>query len=761
LADGRESAPFGNMPFCALDVSPDGKRIATGEAADTIRLWDAVTGQDIRRLDDHSPPELGGMARYAAWVRFSVGNTVAAEWHGVAVVVWDVATGAEVRRFQPDGGIALGDVSGDGRRLAVSSATNGQITVWEIATGRLLRTLPAPAAGPNGPANHPTILALDRDGSHLLTTAGEKSIKFWDIERQQETQTAETPGVALAMSVSPDGSAVAVAIKDDADTPDVIALFDVATGKETRRLNFHGRWVFALRFSPDGKTLATGGRGQTLQFWDVTTGKEISPLVGHPGPVTTVALSPDGRLLATCSDHDPAVRMWDTQTGGEIRRLDGHPSGVEEVTISPDGKLLASAAGSVVCLWEVGTGRLVHKLEDHASLGPFLRFSDDSKSLATGSRRNQIAFWECATGKPTRELAAPPLGIAAFPAFHDGRLLVYETPNAEEQQDVSFAVWDAMANRVLRRFAGHPAGVMSVAISADGRMLASRGPDKSIRVWEVATGGERRRFNEPGEMHYTGHWTGTQFLAFSPDNCTLVTGGSDDLFARRWDIATGKQLSPFAGHRGWVGALDFSADGKVLATGSQDSTTLLWNMASGAIPPRPAIELADAEFSAFWDDLQCPDAAKAYRAILKLARGGDCVVRLIGDRLRPVAAVDPAGMARWIEDLDSAQFSVREKATSALLRIADQAEEALRSALERSRSAEARQRLRRILDVAQDIEPSPDRLRQTRAVEALEAICTPAARDQLSVLAGGAPRAALTREAGAALRRLARASAAR
>jgi hypothetical protein len=164
--------------------------------------------------------------------------------------------------------------------------------------------------------------------------------------------------------------------------------------------------------------------------------------------------------------------------------------------------------------------------------------------------------------------------------------------------------------------------------------------------------------------------------------------------------------------------------------------------------------LTDAQLVDRWDDLKDPDAGKAYQAILALGRGGDRVARGIGPRLQPTAALEPVLLRRYIEDLDDPQFSVREKAAAALLRVADQAEDDLRRVLERTRSPEVRQRIRGILDVSQDLQPSPDRLREVRAVEVLERVGTTAAREQLIRLAGGAERANLTREAKAALRRL-------
>jgi hypothetical protein len=271
----------------------------------------------------------------------------------------------------------------------------------------------------------------------------------------------------------------------------------------------------------------------------------------------------------------------------------------------------------------------------------------------------------------------------------------------------------------------------------------------------VATGDERCRFTEPGATQITGQWTGTQFLAFSPDCRLLVTCASDDPFARRWDLTTGKELPPLTGHRAWIGAVEFSANGRVLVTGSQDTTALAWDMASRE---RERTEIGHArgqpELRRFWDDLADRDAAKAYHAILALIAAGDQGAAFVGDQLKPAPPIEATKIAGWIADLDDPQFAVRERSTAALLQVADQADAVLRRTLDGTQSAEVRHRIRRILDAAGDVNPSPDRLREIRAVEVLERIATPAARERLAVLSRGAPGLGLTRDARSSLKRL-------
>jgi hypothetical protein len=304
----------------------------------------------------------------------------------------------------------------------------------------------------------------------------------------------------------------------------------------------------------------------------------------------------------------------------------------------------------------------------------------------------------------------------------------------------------------VRHFVGHRGSVNGVALSSDGRSLLTRGGDKSIRIWEFATGKERCRFEEKGD---NSEWSGTQFLALSPNGRVLVSAGTNDPIGRVWDVAAAKELAPLTGHHGWIGVVDFSADGATLLTGSQDTTCLLWDMTDAARQPRRADrQLTEPELNRCWTELRDPDAAKAYRAMWTLAGAGDQSVAHVAERTRPVAPSERQRITQWIAELDHAQFAVRERASAALAQVVDQAQDELRAALANARSEEARQRIRRLLDDTAEAEPSGERLAELRVIELLEVIATPKARQVLEALGRGAPGAHLTVEALAACRRL-------
>src|SRR5262249_17528084 len=157
-----------------------------------------------------------------------------------------------------------------------------------------------------------------------------------------------------------------------------------------------------------------------------------------------------------------------------------------------------------------------------------------------------------------------------------------------------------------------------------------------------------------------------------------------------------------------------------------DTTGLVWKMPSLAQPPQAKLMPADLE--KLWDGLASADAKAAYQAIAALAAAPGQAVPFLGEKLKPAAAPDPRLVARLIADLHSKNFAARQKATAALEKLGELVVPPLRAALEKRPALEAAQRIEQVLDVVARQPLPPEKLRDLRAVEALESIATPNAR---------------------------------
>src|SRR5262245_58909660 len=120
-------------------------------------------------------------------------------------------------------------------------------------------------------------------------------------------------------------------------------------------LDGHTDPVYAIAWSPDGKTLVTGGFDNTVRLWDAATRKEIKKFEGHSNLVLSVAAAPEGKRILSGS-LDKTAKVWGMPGGGPSKDLTGHPAGVHALALKPDGKQAAAASGRTVKIWDLATG---------------------------------------------------------------------------------------------------------------------------------------------------------------------------------------------------------------------------------------------------------------------------------------------------------------------------------------------------------------------------------------------------------------------
>jgi RNA polymerase sigma factor (sigma-70 family) len=493
--------------------------------------------------------------------------------------------------------------------------------------------------------------------------------------------------------------------------------------------------------------------------------RPIRSLAGHKERVTSVAYSPDGRWLATAA-WDGTVRLWDSQTGEEVRRLDVpptrnyKPASLREILFSPDNEFVVVAQQAMpnepgVIVWNRRSGERVREFQALCAA-----FSPDGQQIACGGwdvGTPVIRLYEFATGKLVREMRGHQTVVESLVFSPDGTTLFSRgrLPRPLRVGDVRerlgempdiVRVWD-VATGTERRSGLQGLVAEHVALSPDGRTLAA-----SSSLHETATGGQRARL--------IGHTNTVCAVAFSPDGRTLASGSMDGT-VRLWDLPSGKEVGrlgkevpPFAG-RGWVLAVAFSPDGRTLASGGLDQTVHLWDVSRITGRRSEPAERSAADLEADWRDL-AGDAAAGYAALGRLVSSPVSAVAFLGKQLRDTVPVDNKRIERLLADLDDGQFQVREQATRELEALAERAAPALRMALAGSPSPEARRRLVALLDRLDGASPSAETVRQIRAVEALESLGNAEARRLLDQLAAGPAEARLTQEARAAAGRLAR-----
>jgi serine/threonine protein kinase len=206
--------------------------------------------------------------------------------------------------------------------------------------------------------------------------------------RLKRTLTGHTNSV-YAVAFSPDGKTLASGSNDR-----TVKLWDIETSELRGTLGGHTDGVYSVAFSPDGRSLASGSNDTTVNLWDVETQELRRTLVGHTGAVYSVSFSEDGKQLFSGS-NDKTVRVWDLYSGELKRTLRGLDDSVDAVATSPDGNTLASASlDNTVKLRDIRTGELKFSLTGHRRPVTSVAFSADGKTLASGSFDKTVRLWD-------------------------------------------------------------------------------------------------------------------------------------------------------------------------------------------------------------------------------------------------------------------------------------------------------------------------------------------------------------------------------
>jgi WD40 repeat protein len=798
LGTNSRPADFNDLIFRA-----DGREFYSYHLEGLLRVHDAVTGKVLRafRLPDAS--HLGG--QFSADGRFITLAIPLFRGHyaAKALTIWETATGKLCHRIEAgaDASFYPWDASlRDGRTLVTREApAGGAVRLWDLGTGknRLLRKT----------SEGVIRFASTPDGKRLFVQTY-TSLGCWNVaDGKREWQL---PGGGSEVVAAPDGRALLVDELILGKTPETrFQLLDPATGEpprglrpprkqsgwaqwgaDSRTLLIHQREPSGVRIwdleageergffpceygpiavAPDGKSLLSTDRG--LQRWDLRTKRPLFPSTaerGHTRKVEDLACSPDGKILVS-ADIGGSVFIWDLRTNRPLRIV--HDLGCERLAFTPDGRrLVIGTKDDSILVCDPMSGKVLDRpklegLQDFEGLrGSDFCLCDDDRLILNhhtsavsvrvwpGGPSGVTGAWDLKTGKRLWLRSVESRGTEALTGLSpDGRLGVAW----------DLALREAQRGRLVGRLGEKDGQGQAVnhgtEFSPDGSLIAAQayrrsGPGRSgdwtasgIEVWERATCRLVRRLPVKGWL---------LSFAFAPDGRRLAALRGDELWV--WDVARGKELLHVKSPRdvaSWRGRrMTFLPTGRALALATDDGSILLWEVP--AVAPARLPVLADAQLRRAWEDLSDPDPAQAFAAVAELADRPRQGLSLLKERLRPVTPLSAEKVRRLIAALDDRVFASREAAERELAALGPRVWPALRAARAKRPSAEATQRLERLLDEKRV--PSEDMLRSLRAVRVLELVGTSAARHVLKSLSSGDPDALLTQEASAALRRLGR-----
>jgi len=499
--------------------------------------------------------------------------------------------------FSPDG------------KYALSGSNDNTLKLWDISSGREIRTF-------KGHSSYVNSVAFSPDGKYALSgsMSMDKNLKLWEISSGREIRTFKGHSLyILSVAYSPDGK---YALSGGVDN--TLKLWEISSGCEIRTFKGHSSEVTSVAFSPDGKYALSGSDDNTLKLWDISSGREIRTLKGHSDNVNSVAFSPDGKYTLSGS-KDRTIKLWEISSGREIRSFNLHSGYVKAVAFSPDGGYAISGSDdryfgkhfteptTTLKLWDISSGRETCSFEGHSGWVTSVAFSPDGKYILSGSSDNTLKLWgEISSGREIRSFEGHSDDVRSVAFSLDGKYALYGNSEVSKLWEISsgrvirvfrgrvlFAnsttfgpdgkyvlsggwgktsLWEISSGHEIRSFKGHSSFVRSVAFSPNGELALSGGDDQTMKLWDISSGREIRSFK--------GHSGDFKTVAFSPNGELALSGGEDSTL-KLWEISSGREIRTFKGHSDDVNSIAFSPDGKYALSGSNDRTLRLWEILSG------------------------------------------------------------------------------------------------------------------------------------------------------------------------------------
>ena len=437
-----------------MSLAPDGRTLLTastevltqGDQKNIkVRLWDGTKG-DLR----HEWPRDG--QQYTDLAAFSGDGKRLVIVMNSQAQLWDAASYQSAGPRWRVGLVSTLALSPDGGRLLTISTIDGTARLWDTATGeplgaplRCLQPIRTAAFSPDsetlltgsedgtarlwGVTRPPSQYALPKagyvsavsfrpDSATFLTASGDKTIRLWglaDTDRVETTHLLSEPvkGIPpLVWGFSPDGRTIATGgfrfppqlwslstgkpLSEPLNVQNLPIAFMVdATGKH---LPVAGTEATALTFSPDSKRVLAGSGSAWL--FDVATGRRLTPEMPHGFRINTVAISPDGSRLVTAG-QEMTARIWDAATGKQVGQAMTHRGEILAAIFSADGKLVLTASRDrTVRLWDAQTGEPRSAPLPHDNEVFAVAFSPDGRLALTGTKDKIARFWDVAKGKP-------------------------------------------------------------------------------------------------------------------------------------------------------------------------------------------------------------------------------------------------------------------------------------------------------------------------------------------------------------------------
>jgi len=351
--------------------------------------------------------------------------------------------------------------------------------------------------------------------------------------------------------------------KDYPATSPLLALQKILdTIHEQNQINADQGGIKSVSFSPDGQTIATAGKDDTISLWSLSGEKKWTKkgvqlkVTDSVKTMNFVAFSPDGKKIVA-AEGDGTITLWDL-LGKQLTQFKAPTTNFKSLSFSPDGKKIATADEETARLWDL-SGKQLTQFVGHKGRVNSIGFSPTSQQIATAGYDGTVRLWDLLGKQLAQFKAHNGQEILSVSFSPDGQYL------ATAAKDNTARIWNLSGQEQVK-LEGHQGWVLNVSFSHDGKRLATTSDDGTARIWD---------FSGKPIVSLQGHRGAVSSASFSPDKQYLVTGGNDDT-VRIWNLSH-KLTKQFAGHQSDVNSISFSPTGQQVVTADHQGKVILWN----------------------------------------------------------------------------------------------------------------------------------------------------------------------------------------